>query len=164
MELFILTCTDWRSRVLMIHPYETLADARFAMEQDINGEKQNSLNEGGTVSAEVNRQTAELRNSKGDIIFRYEINAVDYNPTGTDKYKDRMDELTHTIFEQVEDGAVYDLTEPVGDYNGFYCDFERGTLMVWNNKKKRYLNIININAEAGYEIASQLLNGDYEKN
>lgn len=164
MEQFILTCTDWRSRVVMIHPYETLADARFAMEQDINREKQEGTQKGGTVFAEVKTETAELRNSKGGIIFRYEINAVDYNPTGADKYKDRMDELANTIFEQVEDGAVYDLTEPVGDYDGFYCDFNNGTIMVWNNKKKRYLNILNINAEAGYEIASQLLNGDYEKN
>lgn len=164
MELLILTCTDCHSRVVMIRPYETLADARFAMEQDINWEKEEGIKKSETVSTEVGIKTAELRNSKGDIILRYEINAVDYNPTGADKYKDRMDELTHTIFEQVEDGAVYDLTEPVGDYNCFYCDFERGTLMVWNNKNKRYLNILNINAEAGYEIASQLLNGDYEKN
>ena len=167
-KIYILTCVNENSDVVSVEPFSKKEEAKAEMEKQFEAEKTDAEESGFEIDdyfSGVEDDTAGIL--YGESQYKWKITEVNYEePDECDRrMKEEFIERAYFEFKSTEDedDIVYNLDEPVGDYNGFYLDESSETIYVWDAKKRNYTSIFSLDVDAAYEIAKRIWNGEYEK-
>ena len=165
MKIYVLTCVNENSDVVSVELFPTKDKARAAMLEQFESEKTDAEESGFEIDdyfSGTEDTTAGIL--YGETQYKWKITESEYVEDADRKLKEEFIERTYfEIKASEEDKEVYDLVEPVGDYDGFYLDCGNETIYVWNSVKRNYKSIFNIDVNDAYEIAKQLWKGEYNK-